>query len=228
MKKVLTIAALALTGYAANAQDFYAMAGLNLANITKDANGGTQKNNMLTTFNVGALGRFDINKNVGIETGLIFQGRGSKTETYFTSSTTDNYVKSKFNPYYLEVPANIVVKVPEAKLFLHAGPYGAIGIGGKAKTEAKILGISSTTENKIKFNNDDITTSQQEGAAYDKLKLFDYGINVGGGFYFNNVLIRANYGLGLAKINSTQTNNSADDKNKYRTISVSVGFPLGN
>jgi hypothetical protein len=32
--------------------------------------------------------------------------------------------------------------------------------------------------------------------------------------------------LGLAKINSTQTNNSTNDKNKYRTVSISVGIPL--
>jgi hypothetical protein len=38
---------------------------------------------------------------------------------------------------------------------------------------------------------------------------------------------KANYGLGFAKINSTQSNNTTTDKNKYRTLSFSVGIPLG-
>ena len=80
---------------------------------------------------------------------------------------------------------------------------------------------------KIEFNNDDPTTSQQEGAAYDKLKRFDYGANFGGGINLGDVILKANYGLGLAKINSTQTNNSENDKDKYRTISISLGIPLG-
>jgi hypothetical protein len=33
--------------------------------------------------------------------------------------------------------------------------------------------------------------------------------------------------LGLAKIRSTETDNSSNDKNKYRTVSVSLGIPLG-
>ena len=31
----------------------------------------------------------------------------------------------------------------------------------------------------------------------------------------------------IAKINSTESNNNANDKNKYRTLSFSVGIPLG-
>ena len=43
----------------------------------------------------------------------------------------------------------------------------------------------------------------------------------------NHILLRANYGLGLTKINSTESSNNADDKNKYRVISFSVAIPLG-
>ena len=70
------------------------------------------------------------------------------------------------------------------------------------------------------------TTTQQEDASYDKLKRFDYGVNVGGGFDLGSVILKANYALGMAKINSTQSNNSTDNKNKYRTISVSIGIPI--
>ena len=59
------------------------------------------------------------------------------------------------------------------------------------------------------------------------LTRFDFGLNFGGGFQFKHLILKANYGLGLAKINSTQSNNNANDKNKYRTLSFSVGIPLG-
>ncbi|MEP6616949.1 MAG: outer membrane beta-barrel protein, partial [Ginsengibacter sp.] len=136
---------------------------------------------------------------------------------------------TKFNPLYVEVPLNLVVRVPLEKkinLFFHAGPYAAIGIAGKSKTESKIFGLAGSSESDIQFSNDNPLTSQQEDAGYNKLKRFDFGLNLGGGLDLKKVLIKLNYGFGLTKINSTQSNNSSDDKNKYRTASISLGIPL--
>ena len=77
----------------------------------------------------------------------------------------------------------------------------------------------------IKFNNDDPTTSEQEGARYDRLKRFDFGLNGLAGIEVDRFSIGVNYGYGLTKITSTQTDNS-NDKNKYRTLSVGVGVRL--
>lgn len=213
----------------ANAQ-LYLQGGVNLANITKTTSGQTEDNNMLTTFNAGILSRFDLSKVVDLETGILFTGRGSKAETYYTSSTTDNYVITKFNPYYIEVPLNLVVRVPLQKthgLFFHAGPYAAIGLAGKSTSDSKILSISSHSENEIQYANDNPFTSRQEDASYYKLKRFDFGVNAGGGFDLGKLLLKVNYGYGLTKINSTESNNASDDKNKYRTLSFSLGVPIG-
>lgn len=230
MKKILITAFVFAMITNAKAQ-FYIQGGVNLANITKTTEGQTEDNNMLTTFNAGILGRFGLSKVVDLESGLLFTGRGSKAETYFTSgSTTDNYVKTKFNPYYIEVPLNLVVRVPVKStngLFFHAGPYAAIGVAGKSTTDQKLLGISSHSENDIEFSNDDPFTSANEDAAYYKLKRFDLGLNIGGGFDLGKLLLKVNYGYGFSKINSTESNNSSDDKNKYRTLSFSAGIPLG-
>ena len=186
---------------------------------------------MLTTFNAGILGRFGLSKVVDLESGLLFTGKGSKANTYYSSgNTTDNYVKTKFNPFYIEVPLNVVVRVPLQKthgLFFHAGPYAAIGVAGKSTTDQKIIGISSHSENTIQYANDNPFTSRQEDAAYYKLKRFDFGVNIGGGFDLGKLLLKVNYGYGLTKINSTESNNASDDKNKYRTLSFSVGVPIG-
>ena len=204
----------------------YIQGGLNLANITKTNDGQTEKNNLLPTFNVGILGRLELDPLFNLESGVLFTGRGSKAETYFNNG---NYTKTKFNPLYIEVPLNAVVKIPlekKSNIFFNAGPYIAMGVGGKSTREDRYLGVTSNTSSSIKFSNDDPFTSQQDDAAYNKLKRFDYGLNFGGGFQFDHFIIKANYGLGLAKINSTQSNNTANDKNKYRTLSFSVGIPL--
>ncbi|HMJ46767.1 MAG TPA: porin family protein [Ferruginibacter sp.] len=213
---------------AATAQLFYVQGGVNLANITATNDGRTEKNNLLTTFNAGLMGRFDLSKTVDLETGLLLTGHGSKAETYFNGG--NDYIKSTFNPLYVELPLNIVVNVPlqkKTKLFFNAGPYAAIGIGGKSKNETKLGLISTSSKSSIDFNNDDPFTSEQEDASYDKLKRFDYGLNFGGGIDCHSIILKANYGLGLAKINSTETDNSSGNKNKYRTVSISAGIPLG-
>lgn len=230
MKKIL-MAAIAVTLFTNAKSQLYVQGGVNFANITKTTSGQTEDNNMLTTFNAGILDRFGLSKLVDLESGLLFSGRGSKAETYFTNgNTTDNYVKTKFNPYYVEVPLNLVVRIPVKGihgLFFHAGPYAAIGVAGKSTTDQKLIGISSHSENTIQFANDNPFTSRQEDASYYKLKRFDFGLNAGGGFDLGKLILKVNYGYGLTKINSTESNNASDDKNKYRTLSLSLGLPLG-
>ena len=227
MKKLLILsAATVIITIQANAQ-MYIQGGINFANITRTSDGQTEKNNILTTFNAGFMSRFGLSKMFDLESGLLLTGRGSKAETYFNGG--NDYVKSTFNPLYIEVPLNAVVRIPVAMrshLFFHAGPYIAIGIGGKSKMESKVGPLVSTSTNTIKFSNDNPFTSQQDDAAYDKLKRFDFGMNLGGGLQFKHLILKANYGLGFAKINSTESNNTVNDKNKYRTASLSVGIPL--
>lgn len=226
MKKIFLVLA-AFISFAGIKAQTYLQGGLNLANITQTNSGQTEKNNILTSFNAGIMGRFDLSGNVGLESGVLFTGRGSKAETYFNGSA--DYVKSTFNPFYVEVPLNLLVKVPLDKtsgIFFHAGPYIAVGVGGKSKAASKIGPLYSSYSSSIQFSNDNPFTSQQDDAAYNKLKRFDFGMNLGGGFQFEHLLLKVNYGLGFAKINSTESNNAANDKNKYRTWSFSAGFPL--
>ncbi len=229
MKKVLSLL-LITTAFAGatNAQLFYAQGGLNLANITSTGSGGTEDNAMLTTFNAGLMGRFGLSKIVDLESGILLTGKGSKAETFFNGGS--DYIKAKFNPLYVEVPLNLVVNIPaqgKTGLFVYGGPYAAIGVGGKSKLDSKFGPLTSTSERNIEFSDDDPFTSAQEDAAYDKLKRFDFGLNFGAGIDLDKIILKANYGLGLTKIGSTESNNTADDKNKYRILSISVGIPLG-
>ncbi len=226
MKRLFFSSVLAVFAFAAHSQ-VYVQGGLNLANITKTNSGETFNANNLATFNAGVLARFGLSETFDLESGILFNGHGSKTETNFSNG---DYVRTKFNPMYLEVPLNVLFKVPfntsGPGFFVNAGPYIAVGIAGKSKFDSKIAGITASSSNNIKFSNDDPLTSEQDDAAYNKLKRFDYGLNFGAGVDLSKVLIKVNYGLGLAKINSTQSDNSSNDKNKFRTWSLSVGIPL--
>jgi hypothetical protein len=227
MKKLIIILTALFFYTNVNAQLAYVHGGLNLANITKTNSGNTEKNNMLTTFNAGFMGRFGLSEQVDLETGLLYTGRGSKTETYFNGG--NDYVKTKFNPFYIEVPLNLVFMIPfddDAGAFFHAGPYAAFGVAGKATVDSKIGLVTTSSKKNIDFSNDDPTTSEQDDPGFNKLKRFDYGLNFGGGIQLKAVIFKVNYGLGLAKINSTASDNSVNDKNKYRTISISMGLPL--
>src|SRR5215813_10747691 len=138
-------------------------AGVNLANVSTTNNGNIDDANMLTSFQVGLLGDIHVASLLYFQPGVLFTGKGSKIE--IGRPTENLYVKQTSNPYYIEVPANLVVKLPfnnESHFFIGAGPYGAIGIAGKAKTDANVLGFTSQTENSIKFSNDDPSTLGQE------------------------------------------------------------------
>ena len=235
--KLLLLTAVAITSSASmqaqvknlNPGGIYIKVGLSLSNISVNTNGTVNDAKTLTTFHAGIVGDIPLLPILSLQAGLSLNGKGAKSEYYADNNNkNDNYIKAKFNPLYLELPVNLVLKFPigdNSRFFIGAGPYAAIGIGGKTKTDVKILGVSSSSDENITFNNDNPTTSQQEDASFTRVRKFDYGVNALAGIETGKLLLGVNYGLGLTKINSNGDNNS-NDKNKYRVFSVSVGFKL--
>ena len=232
MKKILlTLTVFTVTAGLATAQTtsttaknpggFYLKGGVNFANISNKSSGDVDDAKSLTTFHVGGIADLPIGDMFSFQTGLLLTGKGAKQENFLDNDNrNDNYVKAKFNPLYLEIPANLVLKFGNGNgsgFFLGAGPYAAFGIAGKSKVETKILGNSSTSEENIEFKDDDDDNTTN-------IKRFDYGVNFLAGVELNRFIIGANYGLGLGKINANEDNDN--DKNKYRTLSLSVGFKL--
>jgi hypothetical protein len=156
----------------------------------------------------------------------VFTGKGAKTQSGNTTDAT--YYRATSNPYYIEVPANFVFKTPTGpiKFFAGAGPYIAVGIAGKNKVDGKFLGTSFSSENSIEWSNDDPSTfDYEEGSGYGIMKRFDYGLNGTAGLELTKAVLSVNYGLGLAKLQSG-SNSSADDKNKHRVLSFTIGVKL--
>jgi hypothetical protein len=229
MKTTTCILAGILLACGAYAQEssFYIKGGLNLANVSTTSSGRIDNANMLAGFHVGFMGDLPLGKTVAIQPGLLFTGKGAKSQTGQPGDAY--YYKATSNPYYIELPVNIVFKIPlsekESDFFIGAGPYAAIGIAGKNKTEGNAGLIHFSGSDNIEFSNDDPTTfNQQEGAGFGIMRRFDFGLNGTAGFQLKNVLLSANYGYGLTKINSVASND--DDKNKHRVFSLSIGFKL--
>jgi hypothetical protein len=214
---------------AAHAQsNFRIQAGVNLANISVTDNGRVDDGNMLASFNAGIIGDVHLGSILYFQPGVLFTGKGSKVQRGTEGS--NGYFRQTFNPHYIEIPANLLLKTPlgaGSSFFVGAGPYLGIGVGGKTKTEGQtILGVQYDSERKIKYSNDDPTTlNAEEGTGFGIVKRFDYGLNGTVGIEGKSIVLGVNYGLGLAKLQSG-SNNSEDNNNKNRVVSISLGFKL--
>ena len=200
--------------------------GLNVANVSTSSNGRVEDAKSLTSFHAGVIADIALSKIVYLQPGVLFTGKGSKT-TNGTQSDA-NYYRATSNPYYVEVPANLVFKLPlgaRSKVFVGAGPYMAIGVAGKNKAEGRYLGMNFDVESDIEFSNDDPTTfNYEEDAGLGLLRRFDFGLNGLAGLEFEKILLSVGYGHGLSKLQSGAEN--SDDMNKHRVWSFSVGVKL--
>jgi len=231
MKKKMAISCIALLSLffsSVNAQKTSAIlrGGINFANVSINDDGGIDDAKTLTSFQVGIIGDLRVAPCFYIQPGLIFTGKGTKTQSGTEGSA--NWYRATSNPYYLEIPVNLVLKTPTGpvKFFGGAGPYLAMGISGKNKVKGAILGAQFSSEENIKWSDDDPSTlNEEEGSGFGIMKRFDYGLNGLIGAEINKTVITANYGLGLAKLQSG-SNSGADNNNKHRVFSITLGFKL--
>ncbi len=200
--------------------------GVNLANVTITNDGDIDENNSLFSFQLGLSGDIKLTDMLYFQPGILFTGKGSKTESGDPNSST--WFRATSNPFYAEIPVNLVIKTPGKSLrfFAGAGPYLAIGITGKNKVEGEFFNTPFSSEDNIEWSNDDPSTlNYEEGAGYGIMKRFDYGLNALAGIEFSKSTISLNYGFGLAKLQSG-SNSSADDRNKHRVLSLVLGLKL--
>ena len=229
MKFLLLSAAACFTTTFAMAQSGAQIrAGLNLANVSTTKDGRVNDANQLTSFQVGIVTDIALGSVLYFQPGLVFSGKGAKTQS--GDASTNNYSKATTNPYYIEVPANLLLKAPlggGTKFFVGAGPYLGVGVSGKTKIEnvRPVLGRSEVERN-IEFSDDDPTTlDYEEGAGFGILRRFDYGLNGTAGIEGRSVVLGVNYGYGLAKLQSG-ANSNEDNNNKHRVVSITLGFKL--
>jgi hypothetical protein len=194
--------------------------GANLAHIT----GANLNAKEVISFQFGFIANVPINPNIAFQPGLVFTGKGTKSQSAKTSDNT--YYNATCNPYYIEIPANLVFKTGSAgftRFCLGAGPYLGIGVAGKVKNKGMVMGSAFNIEEAIKWSNDDPSTLNNQGVGgFGVMKRFDYGLNATAGIETFYGAFTLNYGFGLAPIQNT----SGDD-NRHRVLSLTIAIRLG-
>ncbi|MCD8031553.1 MAG: PorT family protein [Bacteroides sp.] len=162
-------------------------AGTNLSTF-----GGDMKHTKsVLRYQVGITADVALTNNLFLLTGLDLQTKGAKCSPKSASDI-------KYNPMYLQLPVHIGYKFDVAshtRLVVHAGPYLAYGIGGKARSEGNKQSV---------FGN-------------NQLKRVDYGLMGGAGIEIGNIAIHAGYEFGLANISNAK-GTKIRNRNPYFTV----------
>lgn len=153
MKKFLLTAVLGMFALAGFSQvKWDAKVGMSMTNLTGDMDG-----DMKIGYNVGVGMDYAFSEDWSLQSGLSFTGKGAKGEG----------IKIKMN--YVELPILAAYKFAlgeNMKFVVNAGPYLAVGLGGKMTVDGEDGGS-------VKL------FSKEDGAEEALMKRFDLGIQYG-------------------------------------------------
>ena len=216
MKNILKITcaviAFSMTTQYYSQATFGVRAGLNLAKMSGknfDVDGLDIKT--LPSFNLGLITELGVSESFFVESGLYISGKGTKTE--YDYGVGVGKATETFSALYLEIPLNASFKADlgGAMLNVFAGPYFAIALSGKNKTEYPSAFSSLDSEDDLKFGTD----------VTDDAKRTDFGLNFGAGVQFESIVVRAQYGLGLTNLDPE---GDSDFEMKNGVIGISLGY----
>lgn len=179
-------------------------AGVNLAGFNGK---GAKELDGKIGFNAGVFAEYTLPTNLYFLTGLEISAKGAKRE----EKDGGYKYKETYSPIYLQLPIHAGYKLGLSDgiiLGLHAGPYLAYGIGGKAKFEESMSG--ETEKDEIDFFG-----SKEKGLA----KSFDFGVGLGANVEANQFQIGLGYDLGLSNIS-----NEDDADLKNRNFYINIGY----
>lgn len=191
MKKFLMTAVLGMFALAGFSQvKWDAKFGMNFSNMTK-----IDESKALPGFTLGVGMDYGFNENWSLQSGLMISSKGFKFK--------EGDWKDKYRPIYLDIPILAAYKFnisDNTKFIINAGPYLAIGLGGKNK---------ETDEEDIKLFDKD---------GYD-WKRFDLGIQYGIGLELSD-----RYLINLTGQNGFISPVDGGDDPKNMTFSIGVGY----
>lgn len=208
MKKILLLAAFAfLTSFGYSQTISYGIdAGLNITKIPFEENAALASlsafsipvsNGYVSGFHVGVL--MDIKfKSFSIQPGALFTTKGGylSTEEKSPETTSSFILKSKMILNYIEVPVNVLYRIPVGKgnIFFGGGPYIGFGLSGRGEIEPNPAVQISGEPLKYDFGG-------------NNLKSPDLGINALIGYQLNSgPTISAGYGHGFVNTLAIGTN----------------------
>lgn len=226
MKTLLSIA-LVFALSAAYAQRVIGVhGGVNVNNISNTNRGGQDNYTSLQSFHVGVMGNLPFTI-FSLQPGIQVTGKGGIV-TYGNPDSQGDYFVAETNPLYLEVPAtfNLNLRFGEfAGMYIGAGPYGAIGIGGTNRVYGRREGTEFGYNEKISFDNAKATPAE-EGGAYSSYQKYDYGARFNAGLFLTRLHLGVFYDQGLTRFNRI-SNADQNDALRLGTLGFTAGFVFG-
>lgn len=183
MKKGLMLVLVALVSMVTFAQNenitWNAKVGMNMSNFT-----GDMETDMRVGFNLGVGMEYHFTDVWSLAPSVMFTQKGGKTE-----AEESGYKASvKYNPLYLQIPVQALARISimdNQNFVVKAGPYFAVGIAGKAKTEL------SDGESNI---------STKEDFFGDGVKRFDCGLALGVAYEIDKFFVALDGEFGFTKV----------------------------
>lgn len=203
-------------------------AGVNANNVRFNyANSDNEPATQLSPgFHVGLSLDLELMDFAGLQTGLIYTVKGFSfdLEDGNTDATIEGYDRITFN--YIEIPFHLALKFDPLQIY--AGPYVAVGIGGKNKYDYSIeyAGDSYDMEGESDFK--PVFGEIKDGDLGDDedgLNALDYGVNFGVGLGMGPILVNAGYSYGLGNLTPKyegDESDPADFKISHGVIVVSL------
>lgn len=226
MKMLFTLALVAVLSVAGAQPVVGIRGGLNISNITNTNSGGIDETRNLETFHAGITANLPFFL-FSVQPSLLVSGKGAQV-TYGDPNSNDYFV-AKTNPLYLEAPITLNLNLrlgDRTGIYAGLGPYFAMGFAGSNKVSGRRDGNYFSHTDRIDFSDDDPTTPAEEGAAYGKMRRFDYGATFNAGAILGGFMVGAFYDMGFTKLNS-MSNSNQDDNLKNRTLGFTAGFMFG-
>ena len=204
MKKVLLIAALAVSSVSFAQISFGVQLGGNIANQKYTESGVSITPSSKFGLTLGGVAELPITKEISFRPELNFVQKGSSFS--FGGET----VKTTLS--YLEIPLNFTynLEAGSGNLFLGAGPSIGFGIGGKISAG----GLSQS----VKFDGNKNASDELE-----HFKSIDFGFGLLAGYKLsNNFLFSLGYNMGLSDIDVYDASTT-----KNKGFAIKVGYMFG-
>ena len=245
LNKFFALIILASLTFSASAQvNIGIKVGGNLSDIHQDYKDSDWEmpTKMKVGFHIGLTSDIPINDMFSLQPGLLFSVKGCNYDldeliedfdipVKADGVEVDGFMRTSLN--YIEIPLNLAFKANDLQIF--AGPYVAMGISGKHKSDFTVsfMGQSEDSEEEItlkpafgEVNYDDL------GEDEDAFSALDYGLNFGLGYTVGPILIQGGYSLGLGNITpkyeGVSTTDRSDYKDSNRVITLSVSYFFGD
>jgi hypothetical protein len=163
-----------------NPTQFGIKGGVNFSNLYAN---DSEKDKMLTGFNVGIFSKLPFSGFFAFQPELLFTTKGA--EITYDNTFVNGIARFRLN--YIEMPLLFVVNITD-NFSIHAGPYAAYLVSGDVKNESSV----------DQFNFED-------NINVDDYNRFDAGIAAGASIDFRSVSFGARYTYGLTKVGKEKT-----------------------